>query len=50
MTDTRLAPVLVHVIHVINVHDLLYMLPDYLVVGPGSAPGVMVLGMDGTHL
>jgi len=32
--------------------DLLYMLSDYLVVGPGSAPGVwpVVLGMYGTHL
>jgi len=32
--------------------DLFYMLPDYLVVGPGSAPGVWVVapGMYGTYL
>ena len=32
--------------------DLLYMLPDYLAIRPGSAPGVwaVVPGMHGTHL
>jgi len=32
--------------------DLLYMLPDYLAVGPGSALGVraVVQGIYGTHL
>jgi len=32
--------------------DLLYILPDYLAVGPGSATGVwaVISGMHGTHL
>ena len=42
----------VPVIHVIHVPVPVIHVPDYLAVGPGSAPGVwaVVPGMHGTHL
>ena len=52
VTGTRPVPVLVPVMHVIHVPGLLYMLPNYLAIGPGSVPGVwaVIPGMYGTHL
>jgi len=46
VTDTPLLFLFLFLIY------MLYMLPDYLAIGPGSAPEVwvMVPGMHGTHL